>query len=375
MFISLLETQSISTFMSSIYIMRRASRKQAGHLESQGKHKRGYPNQIRTREIRFKRGVLVGTVRLAIDRVLHYRTAARGEKPPIQDIFCTESGKLLGSQVNGILDFTKKGQILLILLPLTAELQKVQGLLANGTYREKLASILSAEDAKKLKAYEVIMKDMDSNEPKETAESLMAADDRLWYYSLITFSVYAYVDVYTRNLIKEIAANPSLCKQLEQHLLVEAKEHQDVEDMKYVTAVSDMTRYGVSRRLNTIEKGLSIDKTLSVMLEPEILNLLRSSFSKIMRIRHKIAHRNPKLHEEEYSYGAFEDDLDENELDLDSTISEISEEFGFLKPIFGSIKDLVLATSERILKTMTIVHMVVLYPALLDAVIHEPLRN
>jgi len=63
--------------------------------------------------------------------------------------------------------------------------------------------------------------------------------------------------------------------------------------------------------------------------------LLRSSFSKIMRIRHKIAHRNPKLHEDEYSYETFEDDLDENELDFDSTFSEISEEFGFLKPIFG----------------------------------------
>lgn len=70
----------------------------------------------------------------------------------------------------------------------------------------------------------------------------------------------------------------------------------------------------------------------------------------------------------------FESELGEIEPDLDLTFVEISESFGFLKPIFGSIEELALETSERIQRTMTIVYMAVLYPALLDAVIHEILK-
>lgn len=309
-----------------------------------------------------------------IASVVNYRNTLRDERPSVEDIFSTDYGKMLGSQIDEILDFTKRGQVLLLLLPLTKILERVQGFIADGTYRQALTSMLPPKDIKKIEAFEVLMEDVDTSDHKETVEDLIDEEDKLWYFSLITFTVYAYVDVYSKTLIKTISKNQSLTLKLGGHLRTEALEHQDDEERKYVTEVRDMDQYGIARRLHTIETGLFVDEILSTLMDSEMLQIFRSSFSRIMKIRHKIAHRKPKLQEDEYSYEMFESELGEIEPDLDFTFAEISESFGFLKPIFGSIEGLALETAERIQRTMTIVAMAVLYPALLDAVVYELLR-
>jgi len=296
------------------------------------------------------------------------------DRPQVEDMFQTSFGKTLGSQVGEILDFAKRGQILLIILPLTKIIEKLQRFIQDGSYLRAVESSLSPKDIDKMKAFEVVMQDVDVGDTVETVEEVIDQDDELWYLSLITFTVYTYVDIYSESLIKSLTSNPLLKQKLETYLEREALQNKDDIEKKYVTSAADVSQYSVSRRLQTIERGLSIDQILSEVANPDVLGIIRRSLIKIKETRHTIAHRDPKLKRDDYTYEMFEDISNAVE-ELDFTFNEIEETLGFLKPIFGTIEDLGKQTMDRIKRTMNIAYMTVLYPALIDVVVHDLMED
>lgn len=310
----------------------------------------------------------------AVKQIIGYRSTPMEDRPQVEDMFQTSFGKTLGSQVGEILDFAKRGQILLIILPLTKIMEKLQRFIQDGSYLRAVESSLSPKDIDKMKAFEVVMQDVDVGDTVDTVEEVIDQDDELWYLSLITFTVYAYVDVYSKSLIKSVTSNPLLMQKLETYLEREALQNKDDKERKYVTSVTDLSQYGVSRRLQTIERGLSIDRILSEVTNPDVLSIIRRSFIKIKETRNKIAHRDPKLKRDDYTYEMFEDISNAVE-ELDFTFNEIEETLGFLKPIFGTIEDLGKQTMDRIKRTMNIAYMTMLYPALIDVVVHDLMED
>jgi len=103
------------------------------------------------------------------------------------------------------------------------------------------------------------------------------------------------------------------------------------------------------------------------------MGVLRRGISKFVDTRGKAAHSNPRLDYAEYTLKEFEKDLDEIEIDL-SEFDGFIEKIGFTRYGLPQIKDATMGLGKVLEKTQLILLTSVVFPALIDAVLHNLLN-
>ena len=94
----------------------------------------------------------------------------------------------------------------------------------------------------------------------------------------------------------------------------------------------------------------------------------QDAFTKFKNIRHKIAHRNPRLEIDEYSFEELEKDLDSTELDFEE-LTQSWEKIEFLRETIFELQESMNEMSHILKKLTLVIGMATIYPSLLDAVL------
>jgi hypothetical protein len=298
------------------------------------------------------------------------------ESTAIVEVFRTATGVRFGEQVDQILDFVMRGNLLTLLSSIAPFIEGMYRAMAEGALSkaiQKQNEKPPQPDIELIADMESLASRMDGMELTEGLETLPSADDRSWYLSLIIFTLFTYLDVYTRTIIDVVSANSILSTKMQTHLAKVAEKRSD-KSRPAVLDVKGMKRFGVERRLLTIESGLSIDSVLLHFMDKKELINLREVFSKFIEIRGKVAHSNPRLDHEEYTFEELEEDLDEIEIDF-SELDGFVEKIGFAQYGLPQIKDAAVGIGEVLKKTRLILLTAVVYPALIDAILQSLLET
>ncbi|MHA1780925.1 MAG: hypothetical protein ACTSYL_08675 [Candidatus Thorarchaeota archaeon] len=302
---------------------------------------------------------------------MEYRKGpTKDEGPQLVDIFQTEPGRLFGEQANQLLEFVMKGQLLTIMPIIGDFAQKMIDAISEGWLSEAINRTEKKpqpDDVMMIQALELLSQHLEKNEFAEGLELFPSAEDQLWYISLITFALYTYLDVYSVSLIDLIKENEILSSKLEKYLGKKAHERPD-KTRAPTLRVHEMKRFGVKLRLTTFERGLEIDSVLAQLIGQVELEVVRNSFFKFVEIRGKIAHKNPRLGQNEYSYQKFEKDLENIGIDFKET-EDFMKKIGLPIEGISQILETSIRIGEMIKKTIMIVEMATLYPAFIDAVL------
>jgi hypothetical protein len=308
----------------------------------------------------------------AIEKVMRFKGGSDSsyEVPAIEEIFQTEAGIRFGGQVDQVLEFAMKGNLLTLFSSMVPFLEGVFQAIGEGAFSkviQKQEEKPPIEDIQIVADLESLAYRVNGMDLKEGLEALPTTDDGSWYFSLVVFALYTYLDVYTRALIDTIGTNKMLSSKIVSHLSEIAERRSD-KSRPAVLDVKGMKRFGVERRLVTIERGLSIDSVLHNAVGKEELDNLRKGISKFVEIRGKVAHSNPKLDHEEYTFKELEEDLDEIDIDF-SEFDGFIERIGFAQYGLPQIKDATVELGGVLNKTRLILLTAVVYPALIDAVL------
>ncbi|MHA1614417.1 MAG: hypothetical protein ACTSYJ_06190 [Candidatus Thorarchaeota archaeon] len=291
------------------------------------------------------------------------------------EIFHTNSGIRFSEKVEQVVEFATKGNILTLLSSIVPFVEAVFGAISTGSFSKGIQSLEKkppAEDIRMVENFESIADSLGDLNLREGFDALPTAKDRAWYFSLIIFALYTYLDVYSRDLVDIIENNGKLASKLEEHLGLLANKR-DNKSRPPVLDVKGMRRFGIVRRLTTIAAGLQIDDVLLEIIGDE-LEVFRRGISKFVDIRGKVAHSNPKLDHAEYTFQELEKDLGEIEVDY-SEIDSFIEKIGLTQFGLPQIKEATRELTEVLKKTQLLLLTAVIYPALIDSVLHALIDN
>ncbi|MFW9887627.1 MAG: hypothetical protein ACFFER_05555 [Candidatus Thorarchaeota archaeon] len=302
---------------------------------------------------------------------MNYKSNPRkeDERPPLESLFETEEGKRFGSQVEAAADFAILGTTLSAILPIAGSLSKATSIgIARGDLDDLVTDETPQDEREKHKAIKFLMQDFASRDADDSTELFFSNEDALWFLSLVTFSLHTYLDVYSRSIIKRIDSTPSLRMRLDKYLRERPESLTDSLGRPIMQA-SEVRRVGVFRRLATLEKGLGLTAIIHSVIDSEELSSIRGASKAFNRIRGTIAHSDPRLGKEHYSFRDFEKDLNEVNLDFHEFKDEVKLP-RYLHQIVDLIKPLLGELSEAMKRPALVVRMAILYPALLDVAIH-----
>lgn len=285
----------------------------------------------------------------------------------LADLFLTEPGKILGSHVDDLLGFVQKGVVLArarSVLPTKG----VMEMFAGGEFRDAIEEgghELEEDDLEMVGAIETFFKHAGKTEDADH-ETMMEPDDWLWYLSLFTFALYAYLDVYSRNILDLVLKGEELRSRLEGFLENQSERLEEELDSTPIT-VKDLKGSSVKNRFFCLAAGLELDMVLERILNESNLERYSDAFDAFLRIRHKIAHSNPRLEAEKYTYSDFEADLKDFEAILER-IDEISVDSKFVRRLLDQLAESLPDFLSMFGRFYLIMKMATLYPSLLDSV-------
>jgi hypothetical protein len=299
------------------------------------------------------------------------RYGVEGGLPEFKEMFATTQGEMLGSQADEVLEFTMKGHIFSAMMPMISWSQEISHAIASGEFREAIEALKEKpcnDDLEQLEAFEKLMKDYSVSD-NGIADVMFTKEDRVWFLSLIAFSLHTYLEVYTKSIIERMCIHSPICEKLEPYLQEIANKRSD-KKRNPILSVAEMTQFGVASRFKTIEEGLGISDVLLMEVGEPKMNVYRRAFDRFLRIRNKVAHRNPRLKEHEYTFEDLEKDLDYDEPDF-SELDNLLDVPSFFRRGFEKIQDAFIDISELVKKTAILVTMAIYYPALIDAVLNS----
>lgn len=297
----------------------------------------------------------------SIERILDFKSHTHeGARPELRTLFVTPAGRSFGEQADNILDFVMRWTIISILLPV---MTRTSSIVTEGIARGDLEDFLNVdsqpiEEQEKIRALKMLLSGFDSGNLEEVEEILISDEDAQWYLSLITFALHSYLDVYSISLIERLSSRKNVFVEIRS----EARKANNELDW------NSLKRRSPVGRLIKIEELLEIEQLLEPLIESEGLDIFRKGCKQFGRVRNKLAHANPKLKEDQYSFGNLQIDLSELEVDF----SEIIEKTNVPKYVEEMMTEMVPAmkTMSEIFKKATLITLLaIMYPAILDVAI------
>jgi hypothetical protein len=228
--------------------------------------------------------------------------------PSFKKLFSTDLGNQLGYQANELFDFVRKSSLIAI------------------SFSRAPSSVVLAE---------------------ALGEDLNENLDLNWLRTLSAFSLYTYLDVYSRNVIKWIDRNTVMRNRLTEHLIEYSKTRSDKSRLP-ITDAKEMRKLSVKNRLVQIEKGL-----LSNAIDGVAMDDHRTSWSKFIEFRNKAAHHDPRVELPQETLRRLKKSLGEPEYDFGS-------------PAFKFQKETINRT-KGFQKVCAVFTQALLYPAYVDA--------
>ena len=315
---------------------------------------------LQREEKNFTREEIIQRCKPSIVKILTYLASSYTVEgvSGVEDVFSTESGKLFGQQIDQVLEFSRKGLILTSLPALGEYTQDVLNAMAIGALSktvEKLEKKPSPIDMQFLHDAESLVSRMDITETIEGFRELPTSEDRAWYFSFTILAIFAYLDEYSRSLTEMIEQNP----------IFSTYSKLSTEEMK---------GFSVKRRFTTIFDELSIRSIVSRFVDTKTIDHFQNGFSNFIRIRGKIAHSNPRLNHNEYSFSELESDVEEIEFDYNE-VDELIEKIGFAQYGISKVKEASEEIAEVVKKVRMVVLMASIYPALIDVVLSNMIHT
>jgi hypothetical protein len=136
-----------------------------------------------------------------------------------------------------------------------------------------------------------------------------------------------------------------------------------------ILKTTELKRLGVYNRLATIEEGLGLIPIIENMMDTKELESIRKACKKFNHIRGRIAHSDPRLPQEKYTFAEFEKDLEEPLLDFEDIKKEVKLP-KYLNEVMKIIRPEIEDLSEIYGTTALVVRMAITYPALLDVTLN-----
>jgi hypothetical protein len=286
------------------------------------------------------------------------------------DIFQTNPGKLFAKQVEQIVSFVIRGLSHTIIPAAYSSVKEMiprfledyfSDLMKKQTGKQIDSAILSKE------AREMMASRLDQKVVTEGFQSFPSGEDRPYYFSFTILALFAYLDVYSSDLLKTIIKNKKLSeilrKYLNHQLGIKATDAHDIVD------VIKKLR-GIKEKLYAIDSAFSISEIFSSIETQKKVEMYREGLKKFIRIRGKIAHSNPKLNHEEYTYEDLESDLNDFEISF-KDVEQFVERIGFSQYGLDEIKSETSDIAQITKKVRLALIMAIIYPAIIDVVIHE----
>jgi len=282
------------------------------------------------------------------------------------DIFQTNPGKLFAKQVEQIVSFAIRGLSSTIIPAAYSSVKEMFPRLLENQYSDWMKkqrgkqidpAILLTETMEKM------VSRLDQKVVIEGFQNIPSVEDRAYYFSFTILALYAYLDVYSSNLLKIIIKNKKLSEILRKHLSNQTIDaHDKVDPIKKLRSIR--------AKLNSIDSAFSVSEIYSSIETQKKVEIYREGLKRFIQIRGKIAHSNPKLNHEEYTYEDLESDLKGIEINF-RDVGKFMEKIGFTKYGLIEIKSEtsnIVQISEKVLLALI---MAIIYPAIIDVVIHE----
>jgi hypothetical protein len=282
------------------------------------------------------------------------------------DIFQTNPGKLFAKQVEQIVNFAIRGLSLTIIPVIFPNVKEMvprflenffSDLMEKQTGKHIDSAILSKE------AKELMASRLDQKIVTEGFQSFPSVEDRPYYFSFTILALFAYLDVYSSNLLKTIIKNKKLSEILRKYLNHRLGAH-DIVDPKKKKLRS------IKERLYSIDSAFSISDIFSSIETQKKVEIYRKGLERFIEIRNKIAHSDPKLNHEEHTYEDLESDLNDFEISF-KDVEQFVERIGFSQDGLAEIKSETSDIAQISVKVRLALIMAIIYPAIIDVVIHE----
>ena len=285
----------------------------------------------------------------------------------VEDIFQTNPGKLFAKQVEQIVSFAIRG-LSLTIIPTTYPFirEMFPRLLENyySNWMKKQKGNQTDPDILLTEAMEKMASRIDQKDLSEGYQNLPSAEDRSYYFSFTILALFAYLDVYSSNLLKILIKNKKLSEILRKYL-----NHQlDAHDI--VDPIEKLRKRSINEKLYSIDSAFSIGEIFSSIETQKKVEIYREGLKRFIRIRNKIAHSDPKLNHEEYTYENLESDLNDFEISF-KEVEQFVERIGFSQYGLDEMKSETSDIAQILEKVRLALIMAIIYPAIIDVVIHE----
>ncbi len=312
--------------------------------------------------IGFKEERLVEAAQAILEKVLGSFDLTEGVKPDLQDMFSSDFGRLLGRQVDEVLDFAMRGLILSSFMTMMRHIEEISKGIVDGELDGLTTSDTEPNELEKFNALKLLMADYDWAESITSIEELLPKQDRLWYASTLNFAIYAYLDRYTRSLVHHISANAKMSQEIDTYLARNSQEPSERWRLD-VTHAEDLIRFGVEKRVREIERGLKLGSVLEEIVGKETAGSCRRNFRRFMEIRHKMAHHDPRPEFREHTWEVVEQSIPE----LDGFDFPLKE--GILRSAFDGLASSLRESFPLFAKIVSMALAGILYPALIDGIV------
>ncbi|TFH07010.1 MAG: hypothetical protein E4H14_09505 [Candidatus Thorarchaeota archaeon] len=201
----------------------------------------------------------------------------------------------------------------------------------------------------------------------EGFQSIPSVEDRSYYFSFTILALFAYLDVYSSNLLTTIIKNKKLSeilrKYLSHQLGIKTTDAHDIVDL-----IKKLR--GIKEKLYSIDSAFSISEIFSSIETQKKVEIYREGLKRFIGIRNRIAHSDPKLNHEEYTYENLESDLNDFEISF-KDVEQFVERIGFSQYGLDEIKSETSDIAQFQEKVRLALIMAIIYPAIIDVVIHE----
>lgn len=313
----------------------------------------------------FKPDDIVENAKPTIERVLRFRNGYN--ESSITDLFLTEPGRILGNQIQGLLEFVYKMSTRSMVVDFLAFSRKIKDGVVEGE-----AQIIADEGYEQVfqKGLKQIIDHFLTGKRNgvisESEDSLLDID-ALWFISLVAFALHSYLETYTTGVLKLLESKPRLVKEIKEYLEStmdeESRRHKQTLD-----PISKIKQKGMKGRLVSLSKALALDEIVSEVVGATETDAIRKGFSQYVKIRGKVAHRSPRLALHEYNRPEFEKDVADYVVESKYT-PPIFQDMPHMKEANEIITKALNEAFFLILKSHTIIEMATIYPALLDCVL------